>query len=75
MELTADAAEGIRRLNDAGCLVIFVTDQSMVARGECAPDVLRFTDNKVEALLGRERARIDAFPSRSRPADKRFAGG
>jgi mannose-1-phosphate guanylyltransferase/phosphomannomutase len=61
MELTADAAEGIRRLNDAGCLVIFVTDQSMVARGECAPDVLRFTDNKMETVLGRERAWIDAL--------------
>jgi mannose-1-phosphate guanylyltransferase / phosphomannomutase len=61
MELIPGAAEGIQRLNDAGYLVIVVTNQPVVARGECSLDTLRVIHNKMETLLGREQAWIDAL--------------
>jgi mannose-1-phosphate guanylyltransferase / phosphomannomutase len=74
MELIPGAAEGIRRLNEAGFLVIVVTNQSVVARGECALDALRLIHNKMEMLLGRERAWIDALYFCPHHPDKGFAG-
>src|SRR6516225_4792420 len=52
MELISGAADAIRRLNEAGLLVIVVTNQPVVARGECTPDTLRLIHNKMEALIG-----------------------
>jgi histidinol-phosphate phosphatase family protein len=74
MELIPGVAEGIRRLNETGFLVIVVTNQSVVARGECAMDVLRLIHNKMETLLGRERAWIDALYFCPHHPDKGFAG-
>lgn len=61
MELIPGAAEGIRRLNEAGYLVVVVTNQPVVARGECSLNTLRLIHNKMETLLGRERAWVDAL--------------
>jgi mannose-1-phosphate guanylyltransferase / phosphomannomutase len=74
MELIPGAAKAIRRLNEAGFLVIVVTNQPVVARGECAPGTLRLIHNKMEALLGRERAWIDALYFCPHHPDKGFAG-
>jgi histidinol-phosphate phosphatase family protein len=74
MELIPGAAGGIRRLNEAGFLVIVVTNQSVVARGECDMDVLRLIHNKMETLLGRENAWIDALYFCPHHPDKGFAG-
>ena len=74
MELISGAAEAIRRLNEAGFLVIVVTNQPVVARGECPPDVLRLIHNKMETLLGREHAWIDALYFCPHHPDKGFAG-
>ncbi|WP_294389611.1 HAD family hydrolase [uncultured Sphingomonas sp.] len=61
LRLTPTAAEGIRLLNDAGYLVIVVTNQSGVARGYYGvADVERFHDH-MQATLGPRGARIDAF--------------
>ena len=74
MELIPGAAEAIRRLNEAGFLVIVVTNQPVVARGECTLDVLRLIHNKMETLLGREHAWIDALYFCPHHPDKGFAG-
>jgi mannose-1-phosphate guanylyltransferase / phosphomannomutase len=74
MELIPGAAEAIRRLNEAGFLVIVVTNQPVVARGDCAPDVLRLIHNKMETLLGREHAWIDALYFCPHHPDKGFPG-
>jgi mannose-1-phosphate guanylyltransferase/phosphomannomutase len=74
MELIPGAAEAIRRLNEAGFLVIVVTNQSVVARGECSLDVLRLIHNKMETLLGRKHAWIDALYFCPHHPDKGFAG-
>jgi D-glycero-D-manno-heptose 1,7-bisphosphate phosphatase len=61
LELTCTAAEGIRLLNDAGYLVIVVTNQSGVARGFYGiEDVERFNAAIADAL-SIDGARIDAF--------------
>jgi mannose-1-phosphate guanylyltransferase/phosphomannomutase len=74
MELIPGAAEAIRRLNEAGVLVIVVTNQPVVARGECSPDALRLIHAKMEALIGREHAWIDAIYFCPHHPDKGFAG-
>jgi mannose-1-phosphate guanylyltransferase / phosphomannomutase len=74
MELIAGAAEAIRRLNEVGYLVIVVTNQPVVARGECSLDTLRTIHNKMETLLGREHAWIDALYFCPHHPDRGFAG-
>jgi histidinol-phosphate phosphatase family protein len=74
MELISGAAKSIQRLNEAGYLVIVVTNQPVVARGECSLDELRLIHNKMETLLGRERAWIDALYFCPHHPDKGFAG-
>jgi mannose-1-phosphate guanylyltransferase / phosphomannomutase len=74
MELISGAAESIRRLNEVGYLVIVVTNQPVVARGECSLDVLRLIHNKMETLLGREHAWIDALYFCPHHPDRGFAG-
>ena len=59
--LTATAAEGIRLLNEAGHLVIVVTNQSGVARGlYTVADVERFHTHLQQELAAHE-AHVDAF--------------
>jgi histidinol-phosphate phosphatase family protein len=74
MELIPGAARAIRRLNEAGFLVIVVTNQPVVARGECTPAALRLIHNKMETLLGREHAWIDALYFCPHHPDRGFAG-
>lgn len=74
MELIPSAAGAIRRLNQAGFLVIVVTNQPVVARGECTLNGLRLVHNKMETLLGREHAWIDALYFCPHHPDKGFAG-
>jgi histidinol-phosphate phosphatase family protein len=74
MELLPGAAEGIRRLNEAGYLVIVVTNQPVVARGGCSVSALRRIHNKMETLLGRERAWVDALYYCPHHPDKGFPG-
>ncbi len=74
MELISGSAESIRRLNEAGYLAIVVTNQPVVARGECSLDALRLIHNKMETLLGREHAWIDALYFCPHHPDKGFAG-
>jgi histidinol-phosphate phosphatase family protein len=74
MELIPGAAEAIRRLNETGFLVVVVTNQPVVARGECTSEVLQLIHNKMEALLGREHAWIDVLYFCPHLPNKGFAG-
>lgn len=61
LDLVPGAAEAVRLMNDAGYLVIVVTNQSGVARGRYSEnDVRRFNDELAKRLAA-EGARIDAF--------------
>lgn len=60
-ELLQGTAKAIRMLNNSGYLVIVVTNQPVVARGEITRDQLDEIHNKMETLLGLEGAYIDGL--------------
>lgn len=73
-ELLPGAAEAIRKLNEAGWLCIVVTNQPVIARGELTEDQLREILDKMETLLGREGAYLDAIYYCPHHPDKGFRG-
>ena len=58
-ELLDGVGGAIRKANRAGILVVVVTNQPVIARGELSGEGLRIIHNKMETLLGKERAYID----------------
>ena len=60
-ELIPDVAKAIKRLNDTGYLVIVITNQPVIARGETTIKELDEIHNKMETLLGNEGAYLDAI--------------
>lgn len=61
LELTPTAAEGIRLLNEAGLLVVVVTNQSGVARGLYTCAQVDALHDHLRQVLATQGARIDAF--------------
>ena len=60
-ELIDGIAEAIRKINESGYLAIVVTNQPVIARGEVSFDELEEIHNKMETLLGKEGAYLDAI--------------
>lgn len=60
-ELIDGVAEAIHKINELGYLAIVVTNQPVVARGEVSFDELEEIHNKMETLLGKEGAYLDAI--------------
>lgn len=60
-ELIPGVAEAIKRLNNEGYLVIVITNQPVIARGEVTVEGLNEIHNKMETLLGNEGAYVDAI--------------
>ena len=61
LDLLPGAAGAVRRLNDAEFRVAVVTNQPVLARGECTPAELTRIHWKLESLLGREGAFLDGI--------------
>ncbi len=74
LELLPGAAEGLKKLNTAGLITVLVTNQPVIARGICAVGELRIIHNKLETLLGREGARLDAIYYCPHHPDRGFPG-
>lgn len=74
MELIEGVAEDVRKLNESPYLVIVVTNQPVIARGECTYEELERIHNKLETLLGMEGAYIDGLFFCPHHPDKGFAG-
>jgi histidinol-phosphate phosphatase family protein len=72
--LLPGVAEGIRRLNEAGLPVVVITNQPVIARGDCSEDDLRKIHNKMESQLGEAGAFLDAIYYCPHHPDKGFAG-
>ena len=60
-ELIDGVAEAIRKINESGYLAIVVTNQPVIARGEITKVQLEDIHNKMETLLGKEGAYLDAI--------------
>lgn len=60
-ELLPGVAEAIGKLNAAGYLVVVVTNQPVIARGEVTVAQLQNIHNKMETLLGLEGVFVDAI--------------
>jgi histidinol-phosphate phosphatase family protein len=61
MELLPGAAAAIKAVNRSGYLAIVVTNQPVIARNLCSLEELRRIHNRMETLLGREGAYLDAI--------------
>lgn len=60
-ELIDGVADAIKKINAAGYLAIVVTNQPVIARGEVSFEELGVIHNKMETLLGKEGAYLDAI--------------
>ena len=54
-------AEAVKKINKSGYLAIVVTNQPVIARGEVTFEGLETIHNKMETLLGKEGAYLDAI--------------
>lgn len=73
-ELIDGAAEAIKTINKSGYLAIVVTNQPVIARGDCTFEELQAIHDKMETELGKEGAFIDAIYICPHHTDKGFQG-
>ena len=73
-ELLPGVAEAIKMINKSGYLAIVVTNQPVIARGDCTWEELQQIHDKMETELGREGAFIDAIYICPHHKDKGFEG-
>lgn len=74
LELLEGTSEAIKKINSSGYLAIVVTNQPQIARGELTFGELYEINNKLETLLGKEGAYIDAIYFCPHHTDKGFEG-
>lgn len=60
-ELIDGVTEAIKAINASGYLAIIVTNQPVIARGDVSSEELEKIHNKMETLLGKEGAYLDAI--------------
>ena len=73
-ELLPNVGSAIKRLTDAEYRTVVVTNQPVIARGECTHDVLRQIHNKMEGLLGKGGAYVDRIYYCPHHPDKGYEG-
>ena len=73
-ELLPGAAEAIKKINKSGYLAIVVTNQPVIARGDCTFEELAEIHEKMETELGKEGAFIDGLYFCPHHTDKGFPG-
>lgn len=73
-ELIEGVAEAIKIINQSGYLAIVITNQPVIARGDCSFEELQEIHNKMETELGRYGAFIDAIYVCPHHPDKGFEG-
>ena len=73
-ELLPGVAEAIKMINLSGYLAIVVTNQPVIARGDCTWEELQQIHGKMETELGKEGAFLDAIYVCPHHKDKGFEG-
>lgn len=73
-EIIPGVAEAIKKINDSGYLAIVVTNQPVIARGEVTVQQLDEIHCKMETLLGKEGAFLDAIYYCPHHPDSGFPG-
>ncbi len=58
-QLLPRVGSAIKKINESDYLAIVVTNQPVIARGLCSFEQLRQIHNKMETILGKERAYVD----------------
>jgi len=74
LELLPGVAEAIKRLNESEYRCCVVSNQPVIARGECTEAALREIHAKLETLLGRSGAYLDRIYYCPHHPDRGFAG-
>lgn len=73
-ELMDGVADAIKKINASGYLTIVVTNQPVIARGEVSFEELEEIHNKMETLLGKEGAYLEAIYFCPRHPHKGYEG-
>lgn len=73
-ELIDGVAEAVRNFHEKGYLVIVITNQPVIARGEVSLEQLEEIHNKMETLLGNEGTYVDDIFYCPHHPDKGFEG-
>jgi D,D-heptose 1,7-bisphosphate phosphatase len=61
LHILAGAAEAVRLINGSGRLAVVITNQPVIARGDCTEAQLRLVHNKLEWILGEQHAYLDGI--------------
>jgi len=61
IKLIEDTAQAIMKINNSGYLAIVITNQPVIARGDCTFEELERIHNRLEFLLGKQGAYLDAI--------------
>ncbi len=61
LELEDTAAEAIRLINESEYLAVIITNQPVIARGECSFKTMEKIHNRMYTLLGKEGAFVDGL--------------
>lgn len=61
IELLPFVAQAVKKINESGYLAIIVSNQPVIARGECTFEQVDAMFDKIETLLGKEGAFIDGI--------------
>lgn len=73
-ELIPGVSEAIKKINKSGYLCIVVSNQPVIARGDCTFEELQAIHDKMETLLGQDGAFVDAIYYCPHHTDKGFEG-
>ena len=73
-ELLPGVAKAIKAINKSAYLAIVITNQPVIARGDCTFEQLQAIHNKMETELGKEGAFVDAIYVCPHHTDKGFSG-
>lgn len=74
IELIEGVADAVAAINRSGYLAIVITNQPVIARGECTLEELERIHNRIETLLGKEGAWLDDIFFCPHHPDKGFVG-